>query len=72
LRKIQPGVVFEQVGYVPEPFCAPGRVIKLRDAAGAWDDGWRVVTAGERRPAEVVEAHSRDHLHIRRAGGDGD
>ena len=72
LRKSIDGVVWEQMSYIPEPFCKVGRTIKLRDNTGTWDDGWSVVTAGARRPAHAVEDHSRDHLKFRKAGGDTD
>ncbi len=72
LRKSANGIVWEQMSYIPEPFCKVGRTLKFRDDAGTWDDGWSVISAGERRSAHVVEDHSRDHLKFRQAGGDTD
>ena len=39
----------EQTSYIPEPFCVVGKVLKLRDEDGEWNDGWIVETAGKDR-----------------------
>jgi hypothetical protein len=60
-----------QVSWLPEPYAAAGRVLKLRGADGAWDDGWVVVGAGARRlrPDQVPDFHDLVKAH-RRATGD--
>ena len=60
-----------QVSWLPEPYASAGRVVKLRDADGAWDDGWVVVGAGDRRlrPDQVPDCHDLVKAH-RRATGD--
>src|SRR4051812_13649535 len=41
------------VSWIPEPYASTGRVIKLRDSDGHWDDGWVVRSAGSNRlPAD--------------------
>ena len=60
-----------QVSWLPEPYATAGRVLKLRDDDGAWDDGWVVVGAGARRlrPDQVPDFHDLVKAH-RRATGD--
>ena len=59
-----------QVSWLPEPFAASGRVLKLRGADGTWDDGWLVIGAGDRRlPAELVpDFHQLSKAHLRATG----
>jgi hypothetical protein len=57
----------EQVSFIPEPYGVVGKILKLRDGDGVWDDGWVVVAAGERQPAAHVESHARDYLKTRAA-----
>ena len=35
-----------QISYLPEEFAREGRVVKLRDEAGDWDDGWVISLVG--------------------------
>jgi len=53
--------------YIPEPFCEVGRVLKLRNEGGEWDDGWVVKSAGERRSHLEVNEHSQHYKHQRKA-----
>ncbi len=59
-----------QVSWIPEPFAATGRVLKLRED-GAWVDGWVVVGAGTTRlrGKDLPDAHDLIRGH-RRATGD--
>ena len=59
-----------QVSWIPEPYAATGRVLKLRDRDGVWDDGWRVLGAGERRlkADEVPDFHELSKAHLRATG----
>jgi hypothetical protein len=66
LQKTQGEAIREQTSYIPEPFCAVGKALRLRDGEGEWDDGWVVVWAGERMPADWVERHARDYLKTRK------
>jgi hypothetical protein len=49
LRRQDEDTVVEQVSYVPEPFCVPGKALKLRKG-DVGEDGWVVLSAGEREP----------------------
>jgi len=65
LRRKDGDSVLEQVSYVPEPFCVAGKTLKLKKG-DAWEDGWVVVSAGEREPAAEVERRARDYLKTRK------
>ena len=58
------------VSWLPEPFAAPGRIVKLREGDGSWDDGWVVVGAGPNRlpAAEVPDFHQLSKAHLRATG----
>ncbi|AWM38949.1 hypothetical protein GobsT_28090 [Gemmata obscuriglobus] len=58
-----------QVSWLPEPYATTGRVVKLR-ADGAWDDGWIVTGAGDRRlrADEVPDFHVLSKAHLRATG----
>lgn len=34
-----------QVSWIPEPYCVKGKVLKLKDKDGVWEDGWVVEDA---------------------------
>ena len=62
LRKKDGETYWEQVSWIPEPFCVVGKFLKLKNDKGEWEDGWKVVSAGSPSPAESVENRSRDYL----------
>jgi hypothetical protein len=66
LRRQDGPTVVEQVSYIPEPYCVPGKALRLKKG-DAWEDGWVVVSAGDREPAALVERRARDHLKTRKA-----
>jgi hypothetical protein len=70
LVKTTPGGAFVQVSWIPEPYAATGRVLKLRTGHGAWDDGWWVLGAGDRRltASEVPDFHELSKAHLRATG----
>lgn len=70
LLKSTPKGDFVQVSWIPEPYAATGRVLKLRSDGGEWDDGWRVLGAGERRlkADEVPDFHQLSKAHLRATG----
>ena len=68
LKKKDGTHVWEQVSWIPEPYCVVGKVLKLRDSDGNWDDGWKVVSAGSHVQSEQeVNTNSRQHLKHRLA-----
>ena len=46
-----------QVSHIPVEYAIAGDVLKLRDDAGVWEDGWKVISAGPLQDAEIVEAN---------------
>ncbi len=69
VKRIENGEL-QLVSWMPEPYATAGRVLKLRDADGAWDDGWVVVVAGTNRlPADQVpDFHELSKAHLRATG----
>ena len=65
LRKKSENSYSEQTSYIPEPFCKIGRILKLKN--GIWDDGWEVISVGERTPERLVEIYSQSHKKTRKA-----
>src|SRR5215217_6874123 len=59
-----------QVSWLPEPYAAAGRIVKLRDADGSWDDGWVILGAGANRlPADQVpDFHQLINVHFSDTG----
>lgn len=52
------GSTSHQTSYIPEPFCVEGKVLKLKDNEGVWDNGWIVEWASENRTEEVPDTGS--------------
>ena len=70
VKRVEAGTM-HQTTWIPERFAIVGKVLKLRDDGGAWDDGWRVERAGRTRLAEddLFDSHQDTKAH-RRATGD--
>jgi hypothetical protein len=60
-----------QVSWIPEQFAVRGKILKLRDDAGIWDNGWEVKGAGSHRVEShgLLDAHQIIKSH-RQATGD--
>jgi hypothetical protein len=58
------------VSWLPEPFAATGRTVRLRNDAGAWEDGWVVIGAGDNRLTadQVPDFHQLSKAHLRATG----
>jgi hypothetical protein len=56
-----------QVSFIPTVFAKYDNVIKLKNAAGVWEDGWIVIEVGQ----TVSKAHAleqeRVHMRTRKA-----
>ena len=61
----------EQTSYIPEPYCVLGKVLKLRDENGEWENGWIVERASnhKRLDEELPDPHKEIKEH-RKATGD--
>jgi hypothetical protein len=54
LARAVPGGTLHQVTWLPTPFARVGKTLRLRDAHGAWQDGWVVEAAYDTLPEEQV------------------
>lgn len=63
-------VTWNQVSYIPEKFAVVGKVLKLRNDAGVWDDGWKVAGANGTSLAESVlpDYHNDIKGHLKTTG----
>ena len=50
-----------QMSYIPDEFAREGRVVKLRDEAGDWDDGWVIALVRPGSPSECARRHELAH-----------
>ena len=55
-----------QMSYIPDEFAREGRVVKLRDEAGDWDDGWVIALVGQ--SLCETELHEHELAHRRFSG----
>lgn len=57
-----------QTSWIPSEFAVEGKILKLRDSDGAWDNGWKVAKAGSHEvDHEEVNEMSQLHKRQRRA-----
>lgn len=52
-----------QMSYLPEEFAREGRIVKLRNEQGDWDDGWVISLVGREMKSE--DLHEIDVAHRR-------
>ena len=51
--------------YLPEPYGVVGKMLKLRNAAGEWEQGWEVVRADEQGiRSEIVNVGKLDMSRV--------
>ena len=62
LEKKIPQGVSVQTSWIPAEFARAGKVVKLRDADGHWDDGWVVAHVG----AEMAEDDLDERRNLQR------
>jgi len=69
VKKLENGEL-RLMSWLPEPFAAVGRVVKLREDDGSWDDGWVVIGAGTNRllADQVPDFHQLSKAHLRATG----
>lgn len=60
----------QQVSWIPDRYAVAGKVVKLREEDGTWDDGWVVRSAGTNRLAadQVPDYHEMSKAHLRASG----
>lgn len=64
LQKKVPHGIMEQTSYIPEPFCHVGKILKLRDDDGTWNNGWKVILASRTSHAEKW-VNQQSHAHTK-------
>jgi hypothetical protein len=70
-KDIIPGrMLVRQVSWIPTKYASLGRVVKLKNDHGEWEDGWKVVSVGDKTPENIIpDAHDGVKAH-RKATGD--
>ena len=57
------------VSFIPARFARQGRIVRLRDADGQWEDNWKVVSVGVARyENELPDSHKQIKSHLARTG----
>lgn len=64
LQKKTANGTMEQTSYIPEPFCQVGRILKLREDDGTWNDGWKVIFASSMSHSEKW-VNQQSHAHTK-------
>jgi hypothetical protein len=65
VKKIRDGEAI-QTSYLPAEFAREGRVVKLREADGGWDDGWVIRVVGGSLTEDQLAALERAHRRFER------
>ncbi|MCK9458492.1 MAG: hypothetical protein M0R80_02465 [Proteobacteria bacterium] len=63
-KKIDETSSRHQIAWIPSKFAIKGMILKIRDGAGDWEDGWLVTGVGTScEDSDLVEHHRvhRDH-----------
>ena len=65
VKKIRGGETI-QTSYLPAEFARVGRIVKVRDTDGAWDDGWVIRVVGGSLTEDQLTALERAHRRFER------
>ncbi len=70
-KKLSETSTSHQMSFIPEPYCVKGKVLKLRDEEGVWENGWVIKAVGQHRVPDsaLPDWHSSIKQH-RKATGD--
>ncbi len=57
-----------RVSWIPSGFAVKGKVVKLKEGDGTWNDGWVVARAARAsaKPSDFILARSQDHKKMRK------
>ena len=70
VKKVRGGEAI-QTSYIPDEFAREGRIVKLREDDGGWDDGWVIRSVGgsltEEQLGELERAHRRFEREMAKA-----
>jgi hypothetical protein len=65
VKKVRGGEAI-QTSYLPAEFAREGRVVKLREDDGWWDDGWVIRVVGGSLTEDQLAALERAHRRFER------
>jgi hypothetical protein len=65
VKKIRGGETI-QTSYIPTEFAKVGRVVKVREDDGSWDDGWVIRIVGGSLTEEQLTALEKAHRRFER------
>lgn len=68
LQKYNSNSYLEQTSFIPEPYCVEGKILKLRNNEGVWEDGWKIVTVGSNKVLETPDIHKEIRNHRKSTG----
>lgn len=69
MSKTIPTGTVEQTSWIPDKFAVVGKVLKLRDEDGNWENGWIVKSAGNRlEESQIPDYHSLIKGHRKMTG----
>ena len=59
-----------QLSWIPEPHATVGKMVRLREEDGSWNDGWLVSEAGTHRLTgdQLPDYHQISRAHLRATG----
>ena len=69
-KKNQSGNETWQVSYIPAKFAVVGKILKLKDNNGEWDDGWKVISAGVPVEEKLLPDYRKQIREHRKNTGD--
>lgn len=56
-----------ETAFIPTKFAKLGKLLRLKQDDGKWDNGWKVTSVGLTLSAAVVESNERDYTRTREA-----
>jgi len=69
LRELPNDSTSFQTSFIPARFAKPQQVVRLRQADGQWEDGWKVVSIGAGVDDDhLPDPHKRIGLHRKSTG----
>jgi hypothetical protein len=59
------------ISWIPEQFAVLGKVLKLKDDQGVWENGWVVEAVyGRREESQLPDSHRETKQHRKNTGDD--
>lgn len=62
-------LTLKQVSWIPTKYASLGRIVKLKNDQGEWEDGWTITSVGEKTPENVIpDIHAGIKAHRKSTG----